>query len=99
MFWAAHHRRREVLVGGSTFEAVVGNKIAPGLLDHYLGKTGYSAQQTSEPDDPQRPNNLWKPVDAAEDHGAHGSFDSCSRSVSYQLWADTHRSWLAQGWE
>lgn len=97
VFWAAHHHRREVLVGGSTVEAVVGNKVAPGWLDHYLGRTGYSAQQTSEPDDPQRPNNLWKPVDAAEDHGAHGSFNSRSRSASYQLWADTHRSWLALG--
>jgi NAD(P)-dependent dehydrogenase (short-subunit alcohol dehydrogenase family) len=97
VYWAAHHDRREVFVGGSTVEAIVGNKIAPGLLDHYLGRTGYSAQQTPEPEDPQRPDNLWEPVDAAEDYGASGSFASRSRGVSYQLWAETHRPWVALG--
>lgn len=97
VFWAAHHNRREVFVGGSTVEAIVGNKVAPGLLDHYLGKTGYSAQQTSELEEPERPNNLWKPVDVAEDYGAHGSFDSRSRDASYQLWVETHRPWVALG--
>src|SRR6266550_7251926 len=38
--WAADHRRREMYVGGSTVEAIVGNKVAPGLLDEYLGRTG-----------------------------------------------------------
>jgi NAD(P)-dependent dehydrogenase (short-subunit alcohol dehydrogenase family) len=37
IYWAAHHHRREVWVGAPTVEAIVGNKIAPGLLDHYLG--------------------------------------------------------------
>lgn len=97
VFWAAHHDRREVFVGGSTVEAIVGNKVAPGLLDHYLGRTGYSAQQTSELEDSHRPDNLWKPVDAAADYGAHGSFNARSRGRSYQLWAETHRSWIALG--
>lgn len=97
VFWAVHNHRREVFVGGSTVEAIVGNKIAPGLLDQYLGRTGYSAQQTAEPEDPQRSNNLWKPSDAENDYGAHGSFDSRSRGASYQLWAEMHRSWIAVG--
>ena len=42
VYWAAHHHRRELYVGMSTVEAIVGNKIAPGLLDHYLGRTGYA---------------------------------------------------------
>src|SRR5690348_4254057 len=29
IYWAAHHRRRELLIGGSTVKAVVGNKVAP----------------------------------------------------------------------
>jgi len=89
--WAAYHRRREVFVGASTVKAILGNKVIPGLLDRYLARTGYEAQQTDEPDDPSRPNNLWNPVPT--DYGAHGRFDEKSRSWSLQWWANTHR-WL-----
>jgi short-subunit dehydrogenase len=95
VFWAAHHERGEVYVGGSTVEAIVGNKIAPRLLDHYLGRTGYKSQQTDEPEDPTRPDNLWQAVDADRDFGAHGSFDARARSKSFQLWADLRRAKLA----
>jgi short-subunit dehydrogenase len=95
VFWAAHHERGEVYVGGSTVEAIVGNKIAPRLLDHYLGRTGYKSQQTDEPEDPARPDNLWQAVDADRDFGAHGSFDARARSKSFQLWADLRRAKLA----
>ncbi|HZC19651.1 MAG TPA: SDR family oxidoreductase, partial [Rubrobacteraceae bacterium] len=87
--WAAHNDRRELLVGWPTVKAVEGNKIAPGYADRYLAKHGYKAQQTNEPADPDRPDNLWEPVDDYEDHGAHGVFDSRSRSWSAELWADT----------
>lgn len=91
--WAALHRRREVYVGGPTVKAIVGNKIAPGLLDWYLAKTGYDAQQTDEPVNPNRPSNLFEPV--AGDHGAHGIFDSRAHELSFELWETTHRGWLA----
>lgn len=95
VYWAAHHDRREIYVGGPTVEAIVGNKVAPSALDHYLGKTGYDSQQTNEPEDPNRPNNLWQPV--AGDHGAHGTFDDRSHPHSYELWADLHRLWIGIG--
>jgi NAD(P)-dependent dehydrogenase (short-subunit alcohol dehydrogenase family) len=91
--WAAHHKRREVLVGGSTVEAVEGNKLAPGILDRYLARTAYSGQQTEQPVSPERPYNLFEPVPG--DHGAHGVFDEKARGSSRQLWATTHRAWLA----
>jgi NAD(P)-dependent dehydrogenase (short-subunit alcohol dehydrogenase family) len=91
--WAAHHKRREVLVGGSTVEAVEGNKVAPGILDRYLARTAYSGQQTKQAVSPERPSNLFEPVPG--DHGAHGVFDAEARACSRQLWATTHRSWLA----
>lgn len=93
IYWAAHHNRREVYVGSPTVAAIAGNKIAPGLLDRYLGRTGYDSQQTGEPEDPNRPDNLWKPVPG--DHGAHGTFGSQAHERSYELWADLHRNWLA----
>jgi NAD(P)-dependent dehydrogenase (short-subunit alcohol dehydrogenase family) len=92
--YAAEHDRREVYVGWSTVKAIVGDKIAPGLLDRYLAKSGYASQQTDEPTDPRRRDNLWEPLDDGEDHGAHGVFDDRARSWSSQLWANTHRRLL-----
>src|SRR6266567_3779191 len=70
--WAATHRRRELSVGGPTAVAIWGNKIASGLLDRYLAKTGYDAQQTDQLADPNRQDNLWSPLPG--DRGAHGRF-------------------------
>lgn len=97
IYWAAHHDRRELLVGWPTVKAVLGNEIAPGYADRYLAKLGYSGQQTSEPADPNSPNNLWEPVDENEGHGTHGVFGNRALSHSIQLWAATHRGLLALG--
>jgi len=93
--YAAEHGRREIYVGWPTVKTIVGDKIVSNLLDRYLAKNGYTAQQTNEPADSNRPYNLWEPVDDAEDHGAHGVFDNRARSWSPQLWANTHRGLLA----
>jgi NAD(P)-dependent dehydrogenase (short-subunit alcohol dehydrogenase family) len=93
--YAATHDRREVYVGWPTVKAIVADKLAAGLLDRYLARTGYAAQQTDEPANPQRPNNLWAPLDDHKDHGAHGVFGERARGWSAQLWANTHRGWLA----
>lgn len=97
VFWAAHHDRGEVYVGGSTVKAIIGNKVAPRLLDHYLGHTGYASQQTSHPEDPARPDNLWEPLDQDRDVGTHGSFDTRSQSHSLELWADLRRAKIVAG--
>jgi NADP-dependent 3-hydroxy acid dehydrogenase YdfG len=93
VYWAAHNHRRELYVGFPTVEAIVANKIAPEILDHYLGRTGYDSQQTHEPEDPNRPNNLWEPVPG--DHGAHGTFDNRAHPRSYELWGSRYKNWLA----
>jgi short-subunit dehydrogenase len=90
IYFAAHHKRREIMVGLPTLKAVYGNRIAPWLADRELAKDGYDSQQTDEPVSSDRPDNLWHPV--AGDRGAHGQFDSRSRDFSPQLWADIHRS-------
>jgi NAD(P)-dependent dehydrogenase (short-subunit alcohol dehydrogenase family) len=87
--WAATHRRRQLWVGATTVATILANDVAPGLLDRYLGRTGYKSQQTKQPADPGRPNNLWAPVPG--DHGAHGPFDEQAHPRSPQLWASTHR--------
>jgi short-subunit dehydrogenase len=90
--WASHHDRREIWVGGSTVGTIIANRLFPGLLDRYLGRTGYESQQTSEQADPSRPSNLWKPVPG--DHGAHGAFDGRAHGRSVQLWATKNRTLL-----
>jgi hypothetical protein len=93
VYWAAHHDRREVFVGMPTVGAIEVNKIAPGLLDRYLGRTGYDSQQTDEPEDPNRPNNLFAPVPG--DQGAHGRFGDRAHPRSYELWVSRYRNWIA----
>lgn len=95
--WAAHTRRREISIGISTDIAVIGNKMAPGVGDWYLAKTGFESQQTDELELPDRPDNLWEPVDEQRDFGAHGRFDAEARSSSPQLWLQQHRGELALG--
>jgi NAD(P)-dependent dehydrogenase (short-subunit alcohol dehydrogenase family) len=85
IYWAAHHRRRQLWVGLPTVEAIVGNKLAPGLLDRYLARTGYRAQQTDEPARPDRADNLWAPLPG--DAGAHGRFDDRAHARSLQAMA------------
>ncbi len=91
--WAAHQKRREVLVGVPVVKAVFGNKIIPGLLDYYLGRTGYDAQQTDAPEDSSKPNDLYQPL--AGDHGAHGRFDARAKDFSSQVWLNQNRGPLA----
>ena len=93
IFWAAHHDRRELWVGAPTVAAILGNRAAPAVADRYLASTGYEAQQTEEPEDPQRPDNLWHPI--AGDHGAQGVFGDRAHWTSPQLWAATHRTMTA----
>ncbi len=91
--WAARHRRRELWVGWPTVKAILADKVAAGYADRYLAETGYDAQQTDEPADPDRPHNLWHPLPA--DYGAHGRFDDRARGGSIQLWVTMYRSWMA----
>ena len=96
--FAATHNRREMYVGFPTVKAVMANKIAPSLLDHFLGRTCYQSQQTDEPEDPDRPCNLFAPLPG--DAGAHGRFDQRARKFSLQLWLDEHGEfwhWFSAG--
>ncbi len=91
----AKNPRREYWVGYPTVEAILGQKFFPGLLDRYLGATGYEAQQYDGKADPNRPNNLWNYVPGR--HRTHGDFDARSRHHSLQVWLDFHRDWLVVG--
>ncbi|HET6567045.1 MAG TPA: SDR family oxidoreductase [Rhodothermales bacterium] len=92
IYYAAHHHQREILVGFPTVKAVLGNKLVPVYADHYLAEHGFKSQQTSEPEDSNRPSNLWESVPG--DYEAHGRFDSRARTFSPELWAAKNKHWL-----
>jgi hypothetical protein len=73
----------------STVKAILANRIAPGLLDRYLARAGYSGQLSGEPRGPDAPANLFEPVQG--NWGAHGRFDAQARGRSIQLWTNRHR--------
>ncbi|MDK0523885.1 SDR family oxidoreductase [Streptomyces sp. ML-6] len=91
---ADHPRRKQYYVGASTLLTILGEKTAAGLLDRYLARTGYDAQQTDRSAPAHRPHNLWEPLDGdgedARDHGAHGVFDDSARKSSVQAWWSRH---------
>jgi NAD(P)-dependent dehydrogenase (short-subunit alcohol dehydrogenase family) len=93
--FAAEHPRRELWVAGSTVRALLGNKLAPGLLDRYLARNGYAAQQTEKPVEPNRADNLAGPLPG--DRGAHGIFDGEAHAQSLQLLVMTQRRLLTAG--
>ena len=92
VYYAAHHNRRELWVGTPSIVAILAQMFIPGLVDRYLGSTGYDSQQYDGAADPNRPNNIWKPVKGA--HRTHGDFDSRAHEHSPQLWLDMNR-WTA----
>jgi len=92
---SARHPRRELYVGWPTVKVVLGEKLAPGLVDRYLARTGFDSQQTEEPVDRSRPDNLFDAAPA--NYGAHGTFDSRAKDRSIQLWLNLHRRTLAAG--
>ena len=91
VYWAAHHRRRELYVGLPTVYTIIGNKLAPWLAERYLARTAVDGQQTDQRFDGAAAANLFEPVDGDHDEGAHGTFDAKSHTRSEQAWLSRHR--------
>jgi NAD(P)-dependent dehydrogenase (short-subunit alcohol dehydrogenase family) len=92
LFAADHPGRKQYWVGASTAATLLANRMVPALLDRYLARTGYQAQQTDQEVAPGRPGNLWQSLDGPDghDHGAHGAFDGRSHRRSPQMWMSQH---------
>ncbi|MFF4416191.1 SDR family oxidoreductase [Streptosporangium sp. NPDC001559] len=94
VFAAEHPRRREYWVGASTAMTLLGERLAPGLIDRFLARTGRKSQQT-ESLFPTDVANLWEPADEERDYGAHGVFDKRAHAHSVQAWLSRHRGLAA----
>lgn len=83
ILFAAGAKRREVWVGGRAAVIMAGNKLAPGVGDHYLARNAIDGQFTDREVPEDRPNNLYDPLPG--DRGAHGIFDDQARDHSTEL--------------
>jgi NAD(P)-dependent dehydrogenase (short-subunit alcohol dehydrogenase family) len=78
---AAIQTPRELWVGRPAIQAILGNFIAPGWIDHLLASSGYEGQLSPERSDPSAPDNLFTPVPGH--FGAHGRFDGQSSRTGW----------------
>lgn len=79
--WAASHRKREMWVGWSTCQAIIGQRVAPAFADRYLADHAVEGQETSDPVAADRPDNLFDTVPGHQ-FGAHGVFDDRAKTWS-----------------
>ena len=86
---AVEQRRRESWVGWPVVKALIADKLAPGLADRYLARTGYDGQQGEEASESETEGNLFVPVPG--DPEAQGRFGSKTRRRSVQFWLSQRR--------
>ena len=75
---AAVEAPRELWIGRPTMQTILGQLVAPGLLDRMAARQAWDGQMTDEPRHGQRADNLVAPV--AGDWGPQGRFGERSRS-------------------
>jgi hypothetical protein len=78
-----------------TVKTIIGNKVAPWLVERVLAKQGFKGQQSDKPADPNRPDNLYSSPPG--DPGAHGRFDAEAHPRSRELWLTEHRGQAVLG--
>jgi len=84
---------RELWVGGSAIQAMVGELLFPPLLDRVVGKSGFDEQISDEPEPAGRPDNLYRPVHA--DVAARGRFSAHAKPSAWTI--DAAHARLAAG--
>jgi short-subunit dehydrogenase len=92
---AADEGVRELFVGRSTLQVLLGNMAAPGLLDRMLAASAYDAQQTGEDEPGGRPDNLFAPAPGHQ--AAHGRFDDRARAQGIVMSSGTLRGGAIAG--
>jgi hypothetical protein len=92
----AEHPRRNMWVGVPTAYTILGERLAPKLLDLYLGRKGVNSQLTDQ-NTPRHGSNVFEPQDDHQDVGARGPFDDQAHSHDPLLWCSMHRRALLSG--
>lgn len=97
ILYAAEHPVREMIVGGAAKVLILGQKVAPGLLDALFARFGFWLQKTNIPRPPDAPNNLFAPIEGY--NSARGNLDDQALSTSLYTWLQIHpvARWLVTG--
>jgi NADP-dependent 3-hydroxy acid dehydrogenase YdfG len=94
LYASEHPPMREMWIGHTTAEAVVGQKFLGRFLDWYMARKCWDAQMDPRPNDLDKPDNLFAPY--PEDLGAHGDHEP-AKTFSGELWARMNAGKLAAG--
>ena len=86
---AAGTNDREYYVGLPAVQTILGNKLFPGLMDIFLGKTAVSGQQTDQQENHGQ-DYLFETVPG--DHGSHGDFDDKAKKSGMVIKGSTVRA-------
>ena len=78
---AAEQTPRQKILGTWNWLIVALARLLPGVGDHFMARSGVEGQLTDRPIDPDRPDDLFAPVDDDEDHGAEGIFGDRANGV------------------
>jgi NADP-dependent 3-hydroxy acid dehydrogenase YdfG len=89
---AAMEAPREMWVAGPTIQAILGNMVAPGLLDRMMARRAWEGQMTDEPARP-RDGNLFEAPPG--DPGVRGRFSERSRRYAPAVSGTAARGILA----
>lgn len=89
---AALHPRRELWVGQPAVNAILGQRVVPGILDRLLARKAWEGQIAPAPR-ASTADNLYLPLPG--DRGAHGRFDADARRSSLQLALNLNRGVVA----
>ncbi|MGQ7791119.1 SDR family oxidoreductase [Faunimonas sp. B44] len=89
---AARTAPRELWVGETAMQAIVGTMVAPGLLDRMMARSAWPGQMTEEDADPKRKDNLVSTVEGL--HSNRGRFSDEARDHVVSASSATVRSAL-----
>jgi NAD(P)-dependent dehydrogenase (short-subunit alcohol dehydrogenase family) len=80
VLYAATHPVRDLVAGGSAKALIVGEKLAPRVVDALMTRFGFEAHDTGRPKSADAPDNLFTPLDGHDT--ARDGFDDQARERS-----------------
>lgn len=84
VLWAVEHPQREMWVGWPVWQAMIGQKLFPGLLDHYMAKKAWDGQLSDAFPAHDRVDNLFDSPN--EGHHERGPFTDLEITQKPILW-------------
>src|SRR5919199_582841 len=88
ILYAAEHPVRDLVVGGSAKALIVGEKLAPRMIDALMVRFGFEAHDTGVPKSADAPDNLFAPLDGHDT--ARDGFDRSARPRSLYTTLQRH---------